>query len=138
VVDIPQSGVSYFLSRAVSTQPVVSPGVERPLLKVADESDGVPFDVRSVAIRAGFVVRVDPQKREVPSILAHPPFVVVFRKPSVAVGSRSFSPVGILAVEVVAFEKRFPDALPKNRTSVVAAASIRPAVRSSVSPESVP
>ncbi len=60
------------------TEPAISSWVNRLLIEIAEESDNILFEVRSVAVGTRFIVEIDPEERLFADICAHPSLEDIF------------------------------------------------------------
>jgi hypothetical protein len=87
---------------------------------------------------SGPVGHVDPEKRQVPEILAYSTLQLEFVESALSAGAAPLSPLRVSVVKSATLDERLPDALSEHGASVVAAALVRAAQRASMSPEAVP
>ncbi|MFC7116004.1 hypothetical protein ACFQH2_15110 [Natronoarchaeum sp. GCM10025703] len=120
---VPEPRCSDLRTGAVSTEPAIRSRVGRALLEVAEEGDGVPFEVCPVTIGTRFVVESNPEKRLVSDVRTDAPFEDVLRVPDrrpITLDARpAFVPVGVVGVEVVFLDDRFADTFSIDRAAMV-------------------
>lgn len=99
-------------------------GVNRLLVKVAEEGDRIMFEIRPVTVGTRFVVEVDPEEWLVPDVGAYMPFedvLLVTNLGALTVDARpAIVPVGVVVVEVVFRDDCLADAFALHGASVCA------------------
>lgn len=112
MIDVPKPRIGDLISWAIYTEPVAA-RIDRSLLVIADESDGVPFDVSPITRGAWVIVDGDPEERKIADVVAHAALESQFTESALSTCAGSFAPVWILIVEGMAFDKCFSDAFSK-------------------------